>query len=692
MSRRNSSWVVALAGFVAGLFAVVLMSEGERLAQAQPKAPAIVASPQAPTLTTPVNLGAKPGATTELTLTGTNLTDAIAVVLSCPGKATIPSDNKNGTDAAKLKVKVELAADCPIGMHTIRVITKQGVSNLRPFIVDELPLVAETETNRTKNTPQPVPVPVVVAGRTDTEASDFFQIKVTSGQTLTFEVLARRIGSPLDPIVVLHDAKTKRELIDLYADDTPGLQGDCRLTHTFKDGGEFLVEVRDTTYKGGNDYHYRLRMGGFLGATTAFPLAVQRGQTAAIGFAGPLTADIPAANVKAPTDSGLMAIAAVPRKSGQAGWPVAVRLSDWPESAEKEPNNDAAKANPLPIPGGISGRFEKASDLDHFAIKCKKNVKYAAVAATYELNSPCEVLIRVMDAKGKELARSNPAQATARVEFTAPADGDYVLACEQLNYLSGPNEIYHLSVQPVDADFAIALAFDRYEASAGGGTAVMATVTRLNGYAGPVELSIDSEAGVSGTIVLTAGQPFTFVPLMVKDATKPGGYPFRVRGKAAVNGQDIVRYGTLIDPIKAALGGMSNPPPELFTDCVVAVIEKPAFTLNMTANPTPIEKGKAGKILIETVREKGAEGDIGLVPLLVPQNVTATPPKSLGKGQAKGEIPVNVAAAAATGPTPLVFRATTKVGGKDYAVTPPPVVFEVIGSKKAEPKKVTEKK
>src|SRR4029077_8983845 len=174
-------------------------------------------------------------------------------------------------------------ADCPIGFHTIRVATKQGVSNFRPFIVDELPVLAETDSNRTKDTAQVVPVPVVVTGRSDPEASDFFKVKVAAGQTLTFEVIARRIGSPLDPIIVLHDAKTKRELVDLYADDTPGLQSDCRLTHTFKEAGEFLVEVRDTTYRGGGDFFYRLRIGDFPGAITAYPLAAQRGVDTKIG-------------------------------------------------------------------------------------------------------------------------------------------------------------------------------------------------------------------------------------------------------------------------------------------------------------------------------------------------------------------------------------------------------------------------
>ena len=110
-----------------------------------PKAPAITPAPQAPTLTTPANLGAKAGESVELTLTGTNLTDPVGVVLSCPGKVTIPTDNKNGTDAAKLRVKVEVPADCPIGLYTIRVATKNGVSNIRPFVVDELPVVAEVD-------------------------------------------------------------------------------------------------------------------------------------------------------------------------------------------------------------------------------------------------------------------------------------------------------------------------------------------------------------------------------------------------------------------------------------------------------------------------------------------------------------------------------------------------------------------
>src|SRR5262249_59609382 len=137
--------------------------------------------------------------------------------------------------------------------------------------------------------------------------------------------------------------------------------------------------------------------------------------------------------------------------------------------------------------------------------------------------------------------------------------------------------------------FDIILAFDRGEAPAGGGTAILATVNRLNGYAGPVDLSIEGDAALSGKVTLAAGQPLTFIPLLVKDGTKPGVYSFRVQGKATIDGQAVVRFGTLVDPVKATLGGIPNPPPEMLNGCAAGVVEQPAFSLKVRADPASIE-------------------------------------------------------------------------------------------------------
>src|SRR5262249_10447970 len=161
----------------------------------------------------------------------------------------------------------------------------------------------------------------------------------------------------------------------------------------FKEAGEVIVEVRDSTYRGGGDYFYRLRVGDLPGATTAFPLAVQRGKSASVGVSGPGLDAIPAAAVEAPSDPEQVRIYGAPRREpGVGGWPVPVRLSDYPELVEQEPNNEPATANKIPVPGGISAKFGAASDVDHFAFPGKKGQKLIVSALTYEVNAPTEVL------------------------------------------------------------------------------------------------------------------------------------------------------------------------------------------------------------------------------------------------------------------------------------------------------------
>jgi hypothetical protein len=233
---------------------------------------------------------------------------------------------------------------------------------------------------------------------------------------------------------------------------------------------------------------------------------------------------------------------------------------------------------------------------------------------------------------------------------------------------------------------------DRFEAPAGGGTSVaVANVARLNGYAGPVDLSIAGNAALSGTITVPAGQTQTFVPLYVKAGTKPGAYSFQVKATAKVDGKEIVRYANLTDAVKANLGGIPNPPPDLLQGCALGVIEKPSFTLKFTSDPASIEKGKAGKLVVEATREKEADADIALVPLFIPPTITPAP-KPIPKGMTKGEVGLTVTPPTALGPAPIVVRGSTKIGGKDYVVTPPPTIIDVIEPKKVEPKKEEPKK
>ena len=133
-------------------------------------------NPQAPALNMPAPLGMQRGTSLELTLTGTNLAGPTGLWTSFPAQATIPIDKDNGKDNAKLRVRLEVPRDAPLGFHSIRLATTRGMSNFRLFCIDDLPQVMEVDSNRSKSTAQPVPVPCVVVGRADAEISDYYKV------------------------------------------------------------------------------------------------------------------------------------------------------------------------------------------------------------------------------------------------------------------------------------------------------------------------------------------------------------------------------------------------------------------------------------------------------------------------------------------------------------------------------------
>ena len=167
------------------------------------------------------------------------------------------------------------------------------------------------------------------------------------------------------------DARNGKEVA--FSNDALGLQLDPRITHTFKEAGDYLIEIRDVTYRGGADYVYRLRIGDFPCATTPIPMAAKRGSTVQVNFAGTMVENVPPVAVTVPADPTLETVWVAPKgANGLLGWPVALAVSDLDEVVEQEPNNEPAKANRIPVPGAVTGRFQEKGDVDHYLLPLKK--------------------------------------------------------------------------------------------------------------------------------------------------------------------------------------------------------------------------------------------------------------------------------------------------------------------------------
>ena len=130
------------------------------------------------------------------------------------------------------------------------------LSGARPqILVDEVPDVREQAAGAG---PQPITAPVAVNGRLSAaQEEDRFLLPVTPGQTLRFDMVAARAGSPVDGVLAVR--KELGEQLDA-ADDSPN-STDPVLDFKVPDGvDKVVVAVRDLLGRNGPEYIYRLRV------------------------------------------------------------------------------------------------------------------------------------------------------------------------------------------------------------------------------------------------------------------------------------------------------------------------------------------------------------------------------------------------------------------------------------------------
>lgn len=654
------------------------------IAAAQPPQP-IVPKPQAPTLNPVTPFGMPRGTTLELTLTGINLAEPTGLWTSFPAKIVIPTDMNNGKEATKLRVVLDVPSDAPLGCHSLRLATSQGMSNFRLFCIDDLPQTMEVDANQNKATPQALTTPSVVIGRADAEKSDWYKVTVKAGERLSFEVLGRRLGSGFDPQLTLYDAATGRELPGGHSNDSPGAQTDPRLSYTFKEAGDVLVEVRDMMWRGGADFFYRLRVGDFPLATSSLPLAAKRGSKVSVTFAGPHVEGVAPVETVVPTDPLIDTVWVTPRfANGVAGWPVALAVGDLEEAQEQEPNNEPAKANRVAVPGGISCRFLDKGDVDHLVFAGVKGQRIVIEAESLELGSPTEVYMTLRDAKGAQLAVTNPAQAP-RIDFTPQADGDLTLAVEHLHYWGGPTETYRVTIKPYQPGFTVTLPLDRYSAAPEGTTSIPVVLNARRDYTGPIELSVLGPPGITGKATINANQAPTpanqqqiaaQIPVQVAADVPMGPYSLTVVAQATINGKLVTEYVSPQPAIATTLANLPFPPRPLLKQVGFAVTEKPPFRLTARFEPAEAIKGAPINVTVTAERGEGVTEDIALTAQGLPANVTAAV-KPIPKGMNEVKFAVTPAAAAALGAFPISFVGKTKVNGKEYSFTSPPASLVV---------------
>jgi len=155
--------------------------------------------------------GAQRGTQVEVAIKGKDLQDTREIrFVSTKLKAEILHSAHN-----LVRVRLHLDPSAEPGRHDFRLIAPHG-STLGWFDVSTRAESFEKEPNDTIANPQPVELPLLVNGTIRAADYDHFRFTARKGQTLTFDLNATRNGSPLDPVISLHD-ETGTELA--YSDD-----------------------------------------------------------------------------------------------------------------------------------------------------------------------------------------------------------------------------------------------------------------------------------------------------------------------------------------------------------------------------------------------------------------------------------------------------------------------------------------
>ena len=215
--------------------------------------------------------GIQPGKAIDVVFHGGNLAGPTGIWSDLPLTAELtPGIEGNGTQPGSVSYRLTVPSDTPPGVAGIRVVTGQGISNLQVAAGRRSAQRGGRGQQQVRRRPaQAVSLPMAIDGYCDGETSDFYKLSVAAGQRVAVEVFARRLGSPLDPVIRLLTLDG-RELA--FSDDEPSTGADSRFAHTFAEAGDYLLEIRDIRYQGGGNFRYRLRMGDFplrVGALSA---------------------------------------------------------------------------------------------------------------------------------------------------------------------------------------------------------------------------------------------------------------------------------------------------------------------------------------------------------------------------------------------------------------------------------------
>lgn len=605
------------------------------------------------------------GQEVEMELTGARIGDAHKLLFFSPGVEqiglTAEGDNK-------VKFKLKIAADCQPGLHSFRLATKTGLSNVVMFGVGTMPIVDEVEPNSDFSTPQPIATNSTVHGLCKNEDVDYYSVELAEGQKLNVELEGLRLGTDFfDPFVAILD-ENRFELS--RSDDAPIVQQDCVCSFTAPKAGKYIVVVRESSFGGNDRAFYRLHLGDYPRPLSIIPSGGRPGETiqaTIVDSSGQTWSE----SIQLPSTPGNFKYTAS-RDGKFAPSPNVLRVEDVANFAETpgdEVSRDAIAA--VQLPAAFNGVLDKPGDIDWFKVVGKKDQTIEFnVYARRVLRSPLDSWLEIFNAQGGRLAANddNGGKPDSYLSFKFPADGEYLIAVrDQLNEGS-PFHAYRIEAAPpkpsldLDIDELQRYISQTIEVPRGGQMAVILRAKRAN-FGGPLNLRLEGAPGGLELVTNKFEANESFVPLMIrasKEAT-PDATLASLIAETLPDTQPVVKGE--ISQRSMLVRGQNNV--DVWghdaNKLSLAVIEEMPFTITVDQPQVPLTRLGNMEFVVRVVRKEGYKEAIPLRVLYNPNGVSASGSVSIPEGQNEAKIPVTANGQAQVGTFPITVLANAKV-------------------------------
>lgn len=522
---------------------------------------------------------------------------------------------------------IEVPQDIELGPVFWRLHCAQGGTASRPFVIGDLAEHIESESNSTHDRAERVELPITLNGQIHGERDvDHFRFKVEAGQSVTCEVMAARLGSPLDAMVALLDQDGRQvDAREYFSGNDPVLVFRSPTT------SEYILRVANVTHRGDPSFVYRVNVRPEPFLRAVFPGGGQPGLNqdfAALILTGDDRSQIEQFATTLPQ--------AAPKRTT---WSLPFgELGTLPIAADRHRSVSVLNNKPttaVEIPSHLYGQFANKDDADEFRLTLKQGENIRVECQPWPPGSAAYPVVELKAADGKRLAKSSSVDAAGRnaeLRYSAKSDETVMLRIHDLRLGSqgAVDFTYRATIEPDLSDFDLSIATDSLTALQGQDTTFSINVKRRGGFDQPIVLDFlqsapnDRPDGATDTQQLPAGvtlngqgeprveiakdQAEARIKLTVSADAPSASYAWQIVGRCEVDGKEMRRVAQCrhlgVDSEGVAIG---TPDTELFH---LSVQHKPLFTVECSEHYQYAYRGSVYPYEMEIERLDGFAGAI----------------------------------------------------------------------------------